>query len=93
MHSRAINLYEQSYCNLLLGYSKKALEYFKHYENLNMDGSDLVERGCFFRLKGDLFKSSDKTIARTAYEESLRFFTQASDEVSSSEIKKRLEAL
>lgn len=91
--SLAINLYEQTYCNLLLGYVRKAHEFFKYYEDLRMDASDPVERGCFFRLKGDLYKSSDKDLAKAAYQESLKFFTNAKDEISSLEIKERLSAL
>jgi hypothetical protein len=58
-----------------------------------MDVADPVERGCFFRLKGDLYSSSEKDLAKVAYEESLRFFTQAKDEISALEIKERLSAL
>jgi tetratricopeptide (TPR) repeat protein len=91
--SMAVNLYEQSYSNYLLGYQRKALEMFSRYEELNMGEFDLVERGCFFRLKGDLYKSSDKNIAKTAYEESLRFFTEAKDETAAAEVNERLSAL
>lgn len=62
--SLAVNLYEQSYCYLLLGYMRKALEIFGRYEELKMSEFDLVERGCFFRLKGDLYKSTDKDTAK-----------------------------
>ncbi|WP_413577999.1 hypothetical protein ACLVWU_05705 [Bdellovibrio sp. HCB290] len=93
LQSRAINFYEQSYCNLLLGYNRKAQECFQRYEELNMDESDLIERGCFYRLKGDLHKSNDKALAKAAYEQSLNFFTQAEDSVASAEIKERLSGL
>ncbi|MFM6928777.1 MAG: hypothetical protein ACKOX6_09940 [Bdellovibrio sp.] len=91
--SLAINLYEQSYCNFLLGYMRKAHEFLCHYERLSVNEVDFVERGCFFRLRGDLYKSSDKNIAKAAYEESLKFFMQAQDDVSVLEIKERLSGL
>lgn len=91
--SIAVNLYEQTYCNLLLGYTQKAHEFFKRYEGLTFNEIDLIERGCFFRLKGDLYKSSDRATAKTAYEESLKLFTEAEDEISSLELKERLSAL
>ena len=88
--SLAVNLYEQTYCHILMGYLRKAHEMFALYENLNMGEFDLVERGCFFRLKGDLHKSTDKNVAKEAYEESLKFFTQAEDETAALEVKQRL---
>jgi len=91
--SIAVNLYEQTYCNLLLGYIRKAHEFFTRYEGLTLNEIDLIERGCFFRLKGDLYKSSDRDTAKVAYEESLKFFMEAEDEISSLEIKERLSAL
>ncbi|QDK44494.1 hypothetical protein DOM22_04635 [Bdellovibrio sp. ZAP7] len=91
--SLAVNLYEQTYSHILLGYQRRAHEMFSLYENLKMGEFDLIERGCFFRLKGDLFKSTDKTIAKTAYEESLKFFTQAEDEVAATEVKQRISDL
>lgn len=91
--SIAVNLYEQSYCNLLLGYTSKAHEFFNRYECLPLKEIDLIERGCFFRLKGDLYKSKDRATAKIAFEESLKFFIEAKDEISSLEIKERLSAL
>ena len=89
-HSIAINLYEQTYCNLLSGFIQKAHEFFNRYESLTFNEIDLIERGCFFRLKGDLYRSIDRGIAKAAYEESLKFFTEAGDVTSSLEINERL---
>ena len=86
----AINLYELAYCNLLLKNSEKAREFFRLYEELNLDETDLIERGCFYRLKGDLYKSIDRNTAMTAYQQSLKFFTDAEDEISCEEIKERM---
>lgn len=86
----AINLYELVYCNLLLKNLEKARELFHLYEELNIDETDLIERGCFFRLKGDLYRSIDRNIAMTAYQQSLKFFTDAEDEVSCKEIEERM---
>ncbi|UYL07327.1 hypothetical protein B9G69_009740 [Bdellovibrio sp. SKB1291214] len=91
--SLAVNLYEQSYSHILLGYMRKAHEMFTRYEELNMSEFDLIERGCFFRLKGDLHKTTDVVVAKTAYEESLKFFTQANDETAAQEVKQRLAVL
>lgn len=91
--SLAVNLYEQSYCHILLGYMRKAHEMFSRYEELNMGEFDLIERGCFFRLKGDLFKATDAVVAKGAYEESLKFFTQANDETAAQEVQQRLSSL
>ncbi|WP_413560320.1 hypothetical protein [Bdellovibrio sp. HCB209] len=88
--SKAVNLYEQSYCHLLIGYMRKAHEIFVEYENLPMSEFDMVERGCFYRLKGDLFKETDKNVAKTAYEESIKFFTEAKDEEAIREVQERL---
>ncbi|QLY26318.1 tetratricopeptide repeat protein [Bdellovibrio sp. KM01] len=91
--SLAVNLYEQTYCHILLGYHRKAVEMFSLYENLKMGEFDLIERGCFFRLKGDLFKSTDKNVAKEAYEQSIQFFTQAKDETAVLEVQQKLSSV
>jgi tetratricopeptide (TPR) repeat protein len=86
----AINLYELTYCHFLLNNITQAYSFFREYENLKMEESDLVERGCFFRLKGDIYKSGDKVIAQEAYILSLEFFEKAKDDVSAGEVRTRL---
>lgn len=82
------NLYELVFCNLLKKDRARAEGYFREYERVN--SSDPIERGCFHRLKGDLFRESAPDLARAAYEESLRIFTEADCKLSVKELKERL---
>jgi len=89
--SKCANLYELSYCNHLMGDSVEAKAYFKKYEGIKSD--DLIERACFFRLKGDLLKSENTEQSRQAYQISLEYFQSTSDEYGIKEIEQRLREL
>lgn len=89
----AANLYELTYCNLLRGNKKEASRFLEEYERLDFENPDLVERGCFYRLKGDLLKDSNPCEAESAYLKSLNFFKEAQDEVGASELNDRLSQL
>lgn len=84
------NLYELSYCNLLLGNNERALHFFHKYELLDFEEPDLIERACFYRLKGDLFAANNIESAKIAYMKSLSYFKEANDDVGASEIQSRL---
>ena len=86
----AANLYELTFCNFLLGNEKAALVYFSEYEQIEFDEPDLIERACFFRLKGDM-SDNNVEIARTAYNESIRFFLAYDDEIVAQEIRNKLQ--
>lgn len=88
----AANLYELTFCNFLLGNKKAALLYFNEYEQIEFDEPDLIERACFFRLKGDI-SDNNVEIARIAYNESMRFFLAADDEIGAQEIRNKLHLL
>lgn len=88
-----VNLYELTYCHFLVKNFSQAFALFNEYENLIFKEVDPVERGCFFRLKGDLYKSRDNIVAREAYLESIVFFEMANDDISISEIQARLSEL
>lgn len=87
------NLYELSYYNLLLGNNEKALHFFHKYELLEFEVPDLIERACFYRLKGDLFAANNIELAQIAYIKSLSYFKNADDDVGASEIQSRLAAI
>lgn len=89
----AINLYELTYCNLLLKNLEKAHEFFHLYEELKFDKTDLIERGSFYRLKGDLYKITDRSVTMTAYQKSLKFFEEAKDDIACVEIKERMKLI
>lgn len=88
----AANLYELTFCNFLLGNEEAALLYFSKYEKIEFDEPDLIERACFFRLKGDL-SSYNVELARVAYNESIRLFLAADDEIGAQEIRNKLQSL
>lgn len=88
----AANLYELTFCNFLLGNEKAALLYFSEYEQIEFDEPDLIERACFFRLKGDLL-GNKVDLARVAYNESMRLFLAADDEIGAQEIRNKLQKL
>lgn len=87
------NLYELSFCNFLLDNEKAALAYFSEYEGIKFDEPDLIERACFFRLKGDLFANSFLELAQIAYNESIKLFVEADDEIGAQEIRNKLKDL
>ena len=87
------NLYELSFCNLLKGNSDRAIHFFQKYELLNFEEPDLIERACFYRLKGDLLAVSDIESAKIAYIKSVEYFKDANDDIGASEVKSRLSAL
>lgn len=89
----AANLYELTYCNFLDGRVEQAFHYFKKYEKLEAHEFDLVERGCFYRLKGDLQMNVDLQLARNAYLESMKYFKDAKDELGVAEVESRLSVL
>ena len=84
------NLYELVYCNHLLGNRNEAHKLFQEYEELEFEEQDQVERGCFFRLKGDINIESEPAVAREAYLQSLEMFREARDPIACSEIEVRL---
>lgn len=88
----AANLYELTFCNFLLGNEKAALKYFSEYEKIEFDEPDLIERACFFRLKGDL-SVNNVELALAAYNESIRLFLAADDEIGAQEIRNKLQSL
>lgn len=88
----AANLYELTFCNFLLGNEKAALIYFSEYEQIEFDEPDLIERACFFRLKGDLLGNKVE-LARVAYNESIRLFLAADDKIGAQEIRSKLQGL
>jgi tetratricopeptide (TPR) repeat protein len=89
----AANLYELCYCSFLLDRHDDADQYFERYERLTFEKIDLVERGCFYRLKGDLQKRKNPSAAILAYEESLSFFKKAEDGKGAAEVELRLAQL
>ena len=84
------NLYELSYCNFLKGNNERALHFFHNYELINFEEPDLIERACFYRLKGDLLAGSDVESAKVAYMKSEEYFKEANDDIGSLEIISRL---
>lgn len=89
----AANLYELAYCNFLMANSDEAFQYLNKYEQITFTEIDPIERGCFFRLKGDLAKGTDVASARSAYEKSLEFFKEAKDKIAVAEVEDRLSQL
>ncbi len=89
----AVNLYELSFCYLLLNQLDSSLHYFEKYSAIQFEEIDQIERACFFRLKGDIYKNINPNIARSAYEESCNHFQLAEDEIGVNEIKLRLSNL
>lgn len=87
------NLYELTFCNFLLGNEKAALAYFSEYEGIQFDEPDLIERACFFRLKGDLLANRFLEQAQVAYNESIKLFVEADDEIGAQEIMNKLQGL
>lgn len=87
------NLYELTFCNFLLGNEKAALVYFSEYEGIKFDEPDLIERACFYRLKGDLLANSFLELAQIAYNESIKLFVEADDEIGAQEIRNKLQGL
>lgn len=86
----SVNSYELAFCHLHLGNIPEAQYELNIYASLEVDNSDPVERGCFFRLKGDIARVQDKSAAKVAYEESLKWFKKAEDPISIQEIQKRI---
>ncbi|WP_413291194.1 hypothetical protein [Bdellovibrio sp. HCB337] len=86
----AANLYELCYCSFLLGDLEGAWEYFKEYQSLEFNEVDIIERACFFRLKGDLLSKSDAFSARAAYQKSRELFIKAGDVTGAAEVDQRI---
>lgn len=84
------NLYELAYCNLRLGQVDSAWRYLEEYEQLQFEEVDLTERGCFYRLKGDILATKDITTARTAYLKSQECFLEAGDGVGAKDVYHRV---
>lgn len=93
IHALAVNLYELCYCNHLLGKYDAAVTYFSKYEQIKLEEIDLIERGCFYRLKGNLYQKRDKNLALEAYRQSMKFFEQAGDLISVKEVKELITAV
>lgn len=85
------NLYELTYCSLLAGLLKDANDYFSIYESVQ--SNDLTERGCFYRLKGDLYKSIDIKVATSSYLKSKEIFDSIGSDYAAKEIEERLKNL
>jgi tetratricopeptide (TPR) repeat protein len=85
------NLYELALCSFMAGKKAEASKYFVEYENFVSE--DPIERGCFYRLKGDLFKETEIALARSAYERSLEFFQRAGASFAAQEVESRLKSL
>ena len=91
--SKAVNLYELSFCSHLKGDAASARRYLDEYRKYTGNGGDLIEEACFLRLEGDIFSKVDSKRAIVSYEASLGKFLAANDEVGASEIRQRLEKL
>lgn len=90
IHSRAVNLYELAHCHFLNNDTDLAIKYFQDYAKIEFEEFDPIERACFYRLKGDIFSKLDLDIAVSAYEESIRFFHDAGDDIGVSEVCQKL---
>lgn len=85
------NLYEFTLCSWLAGRRDKALTYFDEYRKLH--SQDPIERGCFYRLEGDLNRGSQIDLARAAYQKSSEFFRAAGAFAAAREVEEKLGSL
>ncbi len=88
-----VNLYELCFLNHLLGNKNPAWAHFAEYEKLNFVAEDLCERGCFYRLKGDLLKDTNSMEALEAYQKSKEYFSRLKDSAATQEIEQRMISL
>jgi tetratricopeptide (TPR) repeat protein len=91
--AKAVNLYELSYCSLLMGNLDLAEHYLEQYRDFTGKGGDPIEEACFFRLEGDVYSTIDPERARLSYELSLKKFQRAQESTGASEVLQRLSAL
>lgn len=84
--AKAVNLYELSFCSMKLDNQNDAIRFFEEYQTIEMSDEDPIERGCFYRLKGDLNAKEFPKISLEAYLESRRYFALAADAIALAEI-------